>query len=74
MDFNQNYFEIFRLPVDFNIDISELSERHRKLQKEVHPDRFASGTGRKRVVVQWSALVNTAHERLRSPLPEGFIC
>ena len=69
MDFNQNYFEIFRLPVDFNIDISELSERHRELQKEVHPDRFASGTEQeKRLSMQWSALVNTAHETLRSPL------
>ena len=73
MDFNQNYFEIFRLPVDFNIDISELSERHRELQKEVHPDRFASGTEQeKRLSMQWSALVNTAHETLRSPLPRGI--
>tara|TARA_B100000405_G_scaffold299654_1_gene258275 strand:+ start:714 stop:1229 length:516 start_codon:yes stop_codon:yes gene_type:complete len=73
MDFNQNYFEIFRLPVDFNIDISELSERHRELQKEVHPDRFASGTDQeKRLSMQWSALVNTAHETLRSPLLRGI--
>ena len=73
MDFKQNYFEIFRLPIDFNIDISELAERHRELQKEVHPDRFSSGTEQeKRLSMQWSALVNTAHETLRSPLPRGI--
>ena len=55
LDFNQEYFEIFRLPVDFNIDISELSEQHRELQKEVHPDRLRAVQSRKRLSMQWSA-------------------
>ena len=63
MDFNQNYFEIFGLPIDFNVDMERLAERYRELQKELHPDRFAAGTEHeKRLSMQWSTLVNTANE------------
>ena len=73
MDFNQNYFEIFGLPTDFNVDIVRLAERYRELQKELHPDRFAGGTEHeKRLSLQWSALVNTANETLREPLPRAI--
>ena len=73
MDFNQNYFDIFGLPIDFNIDIDRLAESYRKLQQELHPDRFAAGTDQeKRVSVQWSSLVNMANETLRSPLSRAI--
>lgn len=73
MDFNQNYFEIFGLLIDFNVDSDQLAERYRELQKELHPDRFASGTDQeKRLSMQWSALVNTARETLRAPLPRAI--
>ena len=73
MDFNQNYFEIFGLPIDFNVDIERLVERYRGLQKELHPDRFAASTEHeKRMSMQWSALVNTANETLRSPLSRAI--
>ena len=44
MDFNQNYFEIFQLPVAFDLDVDELATRYRQLQASVHPDKFASAT------------------------------
>ena len=73
MDFNQNYFEIFGLPIDFNVDSDQLAERYRELQKELHPDRFASSTDQeKRLSMQWSALVNTGRETLRAPLPRAI--
>ena len=73
MDFNQNYFEIFGLPIEFNVDSDQLAERYRELQKELHPDRFASSTDQeKRLSMQWSALVNTARETLRAPLPRAI--
>ena len=73
MDFNQNYFEIFGLPIDFNVDSDQLAERYRELQKELHPDRFASGTDQeKRLSMQWSALVNTGRETLQAPLPRAI--
>ena len=73
MDFNQNYFEIFGLPVDYQVDISALATRYRELQKEVHPDNFAASTEQEqRLAMQWSALVNTANETLKSSLSRAI--
>lgn len=73
MDFNQNYFEIFGLPIDFDVDTSRLAERYRELQKELHPDKFAASTEHEqRLSMQWSALINTANETLRSPLARAI--
>ncbi len=69
MDFTQNYFEIFGLPVDFSVDRGLLSARYLELQKHLHPDNFIGSTDQeKRLSMQWSTLVNTAHITLRDPL------
>ena len=69
MDFNQNYFELVGLPVSFDIDAELLNARYLDLQKEVHPDRFASSTEHeKRLSMQWATLINTAHATLKDPL------
>ncbi len=69
MDFTQNYFEIFGLPVDFSIDLNLLSSRYLELQKHLHPDNFAAGTDQeKRLSMQWTTLLNTAHTTLKEPL------
>jgi molecular chaperone HscB len=69
VEFSQNYFEIFGLPVDFSLDTSTLTERYRELQKAVHPDRFSNASDRdRRLAVQQAALINEALETLKSPL------
>ena len=69
VEFTQNYFEIFGLPVDFQVDTSVLTERYRELQKTVHPDRFANTSDRdRRLAVQQSAHINEALNTLKSPL------
>ena len=73
MDFNKNYFEIFGLPVDYTVDQELLADRFLDLQKEVHPDRFASRTDQeKRLAMQWATQVNTANETLRAPLSRAI--
>jgi len=68
-DFKQNYFELFGLPVDFRIDGELLGERYRLLQRDLHPDRFASAAAHeRRLAIQYSALVNEAYTALRAPL------
>ncbi|MEM1113916.1 MAG: Fe-S protein assembly co-chaperone HscB [Pseudomonadota bacterium] len=68
-DFKQNYFELFELPQQFEVDLTALGQRYRQLQQELHPDRFAGRTDHEqRVAVQYSALVNEAHDTLRRPL------
>ena len=73
MDFNQNYFEIFGLPIDYLIDLDLLADRFIELQKEVHPDRFAAGTEQeKRLSMQWATMLNTASTTLKSPLSRAI--
>ena len=68
-DNGRNYFELFGLPVSFEIDRTSLTERYRDLQRTVHPDKFANATDReRRLSVQQAALINEAFETLKSPL------
>jgi len=69
VNLSTNYFELFDLPVNFELDKGVLTERYRALQHVVHPDRFASGTDReKRLSVQQSAYINEALQTLKHPL------
>lgn len=64
-----NHFELFDLPAAFNIDATVLQQRYRKLQQTLHPDRFANGTEREKLLaVQRTAQLNDAYQTLRSPL------
>ena len=66
---DQNYFDIFGLPVSFEIDTVALSETYRELQRAVHPDRFANASDRdRREAVQRAANINEAFQTLKSPL------
>ncbi|MDH5393845.1 MAG: Fe-S protein assembly co-chaperone HscB [Gammaproteobacteria bacterium] len=67
--FSKNYFEIFNLPVGFDLDVEQLSVVYRDLQKEIHPDRFANaGEQQSRLAVQMTSLVNQAFDTLKSPV------
>ena len=69
MNFNQNHFEIFGLPVDFAVNLPALESRYLDLQREVHPDRHvASSEAEQRLAMQWAAQVNTARATLADPL------
>ncbi len=69
MDFHQNYFELFGLPVTFDLDGNALTERYRDLQKVFHPDRFASASDQeRRLSLQQAAQINSAYDTLRDPL------
>lgn len=66
---NQNYFELFDLPVDFTVDQENLSVQYRRLQQVMHPDRYANGTDQeRRIALQQATLLNEAFETLKSPL------
>lgn len=67
--FSKNYFEIFNIPVAFELDIAQLSVLYREMQKEIHPDRFVSaGEQQSRLAVQTTSLVNQAFDTLKSPV------
>lgn len=45
----KNYFELFNLPSQFDIDFILLDKHYRQLQNEVHPDRFVSAPANERM-------------------------
>ena len=69
-------FVLFGLPEHFALDRADLDARWRRLQGEVHPDRFAAeGAAAQRVAMQWSVRVNEAYRRLREPLSRAaYLC
>ena len=68
----KNYFELFDIPVSFEVDQETLSLRYRDLQRAVHPDRYANASEQeKRLSVQQAALINEAFQALKSPLPRA---
>lgn len=69
VDLKQNYFELFGLPVDFQIDERQLHDAHQQLQSAFHPDRFVNSTEQeKRLVVQKAAWINEAYQILHNPV------
>jgi len=69
IDFSRNYFELFDLPQRFACDPISLENAYRRLQTEVHPDRFASASEQaRRLALQSSARVNEAYRSLKDPV------
>ncbi len=65
----QNHFELLGLPRTYAIDLAMLDQNFRKLQSEVHPDRFAAATPAERLhSMQLATQVNEAYQTLKSPV------
>jgi molecular chaperone HscB len=68
-DLKKNYFELFGLPLQFEVEERELADRYKSLQRRLHPDTVATADmSRKRFAAQASARVNEAYRILRSPV------
>ncbi len=69
MDLNSNYFELFGLPIAYDLDVSALQPQWRLLQQQFHPDRVdGQDAGAQRQAMQMSAHINSAYQALRSPV------
>lgn len=69
MDLKQNYFQLFSIPVSFDIDLAELKSAYLELQRNLHPDRFAHSTANEKLLsMQMSSHVNEAMDVLLSPV------
>ncbi|MFO1305956.1 MAG: Fe-S protein assembly co-chaperone HscB [Burkholderiales bacterium] len=69
IDFSRNHFDLLGLPVRYRVDPEALDTAYRRLQAEVHPDRFAgAGDAEKRLAMQASARVNEAYRALKDPV------
>lgn len=71
-ELERNYFELFAIPARFEVDLNDLASRYRELQKQFHPDKFASSTdAERRVASQIAAQINAGYQALKSPLERG---
>lgn len=69
INFQQNHFELFGLPQRFQVDSAQLDEAYRKIQAQVHPDRFVRASdAERRVSMQSATHVNEAYRTLKNPL------
>jgi molecular chaperone HscB len=69
MQLDSDDFDIFDLPRRFALDRGDLDARRRRLQAEVHPDRFAAADpASRRLAMQRAVRVNEAYEHLKDPL------
>jgi molecular chaperone HscB len=69
IDFSQDYFALFGLPRRFRFDGAQLDAAFRALQRDIHPDRYASaGEAERRLALQSSARVNEAYRALKDPV------
>lgn len=68
----KNYFELFGLPLRFDLDRADLDLRYRDLQRHFHPDRYASAPDQqRRLALQMTAHINEAFQVLKDPLTRG---
>lgn len=69
VDLSKTFFELFGFAEDFAIDRAELMGRFQQLQKQLHPDKFASQPdAEKRWSMQAASYVNEAYQTLGNDL------
>ena len=76
MNLQSSDFELFGLPAQFAQARTEIDQRWKDLQREMHPDRFAAqGAAAQRLAMQWSVRINEAYQRLKDPLKRAaYLC
>lgn len=62
-------FELFGLPVRWEVDLAALEKAYREAQKAVHPDRVAQGDAKARLeAMQKTSAINEAYKILKDPM------
>lgn len=63
-----NYFQLFALPKQFDIDVQSLEINFRKIQSASHPDRFISASADEKLQsMQTATTANEAYDTLKNP-------
>ena len=69
-------FRLFGMEPKFAVDLPALDAQWRRLQSEVHPDRFVqSDDASAKWAMQWSMRINQGYRRLRDPVSRAaYLC
>jgi molecular chaperone HscB len=66
---SQNFFTLLKIPEVFVVDLEKLDQNYQNIQKEIHPDRFASFDEKTKLEsIKKTAQVNDAYQILKSPI------
>lgn len=64
-----NFFTLLQLPEAFDIDLETLHQNYQSIQKDIHPDRFATFDDEAKLEsIKKTAQVNDAYQTLKSPI------
>lgn len=62
-----NFFELFNIPVSYDVDMELVHQSYMQLQKEVHPDNYVTDSDQqKRISLQQTSRVNEAFNTLKN--------
>lgn len=62
-------FQLFGLPVQFDLNAEQLHQQYRTLAAQFHPDRFTAASAfEQKQAMMMSAAINQAYEQLSHPL------
>ena len=68
-----NFFELFGVPVAYEVNLEQVQHRYLDLQKTVHPDKFANASDQeKRISMQQTSRINEAYNALRHPVDRAI--
>ena len=68
-DTHINYFDLLGLPTLFAVDLALLEDRYQTLQRQFHPDRFATrGSKERRFSLEHVIRLNKAYQTVQNPL------
>ncbi|MEO5348187.1 MAG: Fe-S protein assembly co-chaperone HscB [Magnetococcus sp. YQC-3] len=68
-DMAVDFFQLFGLPVAFSLEMAALEASYQALQRQFHPDRFATrSTTERRLSLEHVTRINQAYQTLRDPL------
>lgn len=69
----RNFFDLFDVPVAYELDFDQVQQRYRDLQKIVHPDKFVNASDQeKRLSMQQTSRINEAFNTLRQPVDRAI--
>lgn len=64
-----NYFALYNLPQQFDVDLAKLSQAYQALVQVTHPDKFATASDKQKLMaVQRNAQINDGYQVLKQPL------
>ena len=67
--FSKDHFDLFGLPISYNVEKAKLDQRYRELQSSVHPDKYTTSSDQeRRLSLQLAAQVNEAFQTLKNPM------